>query len=70
MNTEAAPAKASGTRRYYEVTAADLPAHCPPDDASLWNMHPRVYLPVEASGEALCPYCGARFVLKGGTAGH
>lgn len=46
------------------VTAADLPLHCPPDGATLWNLHPRVYLPIEESGEAVCPYCGAHYVLK------
>jgi uncharacterized Zn-finger protein len=30
---------------------------------ALWNSHPRVYLPIEARGEADCPYCGAHFVL-------
>jgi uncharacterized Zn-finger protein len=48
----------------YEVTAADLPLSCPMPAMSLWNSHPRVYLPVEADGEAKCPYCGAMFVLK------
>jgi uncharacterized Zn-finger protein len=32
----------------------------------LWNSHPRVYLAIEASGEARCPYCGARYTLEGG----
>ena len=37
----------------------------------LWNAHPRVFLPIEKTGEALCPYCGTRYTLKGGaTAGH
>jgi uncharacterized Zn-finger protein len=49
---------------YYEVTHQELPLHCPTDSMSLWNAHPRVYLPVEESGEATCPYCGARYVLK------
>ncbi len=31
---------------------------------SLWNSHPRVYLPIEDTGEAACPYCGAVYVLK------
>jgi uncharacterized Zn-finger protein len=31
----------------------------------LWNSHPRVYLPIEATGEAKCPYCGAAYVLAG-----
>ena len=48
----------------YEVTAADLPVHCPMPGMSLWNSHPRVYLPLEEVGEARCPYCGALYVLK------
>jgi len=26
-------------------------------------MHPKVYLPIEATGEAICPYCGAHYLL-------
>lgn len=48
----------------YEVTHADLPLHCPMKGMALWNSHPRVYLPVEKSGEVRCPYCGALYVLK------
>lgn len=48
----------------YEVTAADLPLHCPMDGMTLWNSHPRVYLPIEKTGQAKCPYCGADYVLK------
>ena len=48
----------------YEVTRADLPLSCPMPGMSLWNSHPRVYLPIEASGEERCLYCGAVFVLK------
>ena len=29
----------------------------------LWNSHPKVYLPVEETGTATCPYCGAEFCL-------
>lgn len=47
----------------YEVTHADLPLACPMPGMSLWNSHPRVYLPVETTGEARCPYCGAVYVL-------
>ena len=49
----------------YEVTRADLPLHCPMDSMSLWNSHPRVYLPIEDTGTAKCPYCGADYILKG-----
>ena len=48
----------------YEVTQADLPLHCPMDGMSLWNSHPRVYLPIEETGKAKCPYCGADYLLK------
>ncbi len=48
----------------YEVTRADLPLHCPLDSMTLWDSHPRVYLPVEDTGKAKCPYCGADYVLK------
>jgi len=48
----------------YEVTRADLPVHCPLPGMSLWNSHPRVFLPIEETGEARCPYCGALYVLK------
>ena len=47
----------------YEVTRVDLPLHCPMKGMSLWNSHPRVYLPIEASGQERCPYCGAVYVL-------
>lgn len=47
----------------YEVTRADLPLSCPMPSMPLWNSHPKVYLPIEASGEAKCPYCGAQYVL-------
>ena len=53
--------------RHVEVTAADLPLHCPMPSMLLWNAHPRVFLQIEKSGEALCPYCGTQYTLKGGT---
>jgi uncharacterized Zn-finger protein len=54
--------------RHVEVTATDLPLHCPMPSMMLWNAHPRVFLPIEKSGEALCPYCGTRYTLRGGPA--
>jgi len=61
----AAPAIPANTQNRYEVTRADLPLSCPMPGMTLWNSHPRVYLPIEASGKAACPYCGANYVLKG-----
>jgi uncharacterized Zn-finger protein len=55
--------------RHIEVAAADLPLHCPMPSMLLWNAHPRVFLPVEKTGAALCPYCGTRYTLKGGAHG-
>lgn len=53
------------------VTAKDLPLHCPTPAQKLWNTHPRVFLAVEATGEARCPYCGTLYRLAGGAApGH
>jgi len=54
----------------YQVTAADLPLSCPMPGMHLWNSHPRVYLPVEATGSAKCPYCGAVYELQGGARAH
>ncbi|MBS95225.1 MAG: hypothetical protein CL799_12365 [Chromatiales bacterium] len=32
----------------------------------LWNSHPKVFLPVEETGTAMCPYCGATYTLDNG----
>jgi uncharacterized Zn-finger protein len=48
----------------YEVTPEDLPLACPMPQMALWNSHPRVYLPIEATGWAKCPYCGAEYTLR------
>jgi uncharacterized Zn-finger protein len=48
-----------------EISRADLPLSCPRPEDEVWNMHPRVYLPIEKDGTAACPYCGARYVLRG-----
>ncbi len=48
-----------------EVTAHDLPLHCPQPGSAPWNMHPRVFLDVVRTGEAVCPYCGTHYVLQG-----
>ena len=61
--------KAVNKQRHIEVAAADLPLHCPMPSMMLWNAHPRVFLPIEKTGDALCPYCGTRYTLKGGAAG-
>lgn len=68
MNTQTAdapkPDATPNDRNRYDVTRDDLPLHCPLPSMSLWNSHPRVYLPIEETGQAKCPYCGAEFTLK------
>jgi len=51
-------------KHHYDVTAADLPLSCPMPGMQLWNSHPRVYLPIEETGWAKCPYCSAEYTLK------
>jgi len=53
----------ANTARRYTVTQNDLPLSCPMPDMILWNSHPRVYLPIEETGHAQCPYCSAEFTL-------
>jgi len=50
-------------KKQYEVTKKDLPLHCPMPSMSLWNSHPRVFLPIEDEGKIKCPYCGADYIL-------
>ena len=59
-HTATAPANAE---KRYTVHRSDLPLSCPTPEMALWNSHPKVYLPIEASGSAKCPYCGAQYVL-------
>lgn len=51
------------SQQVIHVQAKDLPLSCPTDDMSLWNAHPKVYLPIEKTGKETCPYCGTQFVL-------
>ncbi|MGQ9724298.1 MAG: zinc-finger domain-containing protein [Tepidimonas sp.] len=60
-----------------ELTARDLNARggvfCPNPAAGmqLWNGHPRVFLDVAKTGQAVCPYCGTVYRLREGeAAGH
>ena len=61
----AANAIAANAENRYTVTRADLPLSCPMPAMALWNSPPTVYLPIEASGSARCPYCGAVYTLAG-----
>ncbi len=61
MNAETARTE---SQRLVRVTRDRLPVSCPPRGEAVWNLHPRVYLPVAQAGEAVCPYCSTRYVLE------
>lgn len=50
-------------QHHYDVMEDDLPLSCPMPGMYLWNSHPRVYLAVEVTGRAKCPYCSAEYTL-------
>ncbi len=62
--TEQQTPKTPNDKKTFEVKRAQLPLHCPTAEMSLWNSHPRVFLSIEDTGQATCPYCGTIFTLK------
>ena len=48
------------------VEPRELPVFCPNPRMPLWSSHPRVYLDIAETGDAMCPYCGTRYHLAGG----
>ncbi len=46
------------------VISDDLPLSCPTPEIALWNQHPRVYLPIDRTGETICPYCSRHYILQ------
>lgn len=57
------PTVPASSEKVYQVTKSDLPLSCPMPNMTLWSAHPRVYLPIEKTGKANCPYCGSQYVL-------
>ena len=55
--------ESANTLQEYEISRKDLPLSCPTPEQKIWNSHPRVYLPIEETGTAVCPYCSARYRL-------
>jgi uncharacterized Zn-finger protein len=47
--------KAANAEKDYRVSRRELPLH--------WNSHPKVFLPIEETGKAKCPYCSASYEL-------
>jgi len=53
----------ANSQHRYEVRPKDVPLSCPMPGMYLWNSHPKVYLAIEETGAAKCPYCGAEYHL-------
>ena len=53
----------SNQSRIHRIKRHQLPLHCPLPEMSLWNSHPRVYLPIRENDNAVCPYCGSEYAL-------
>ena len=58
----------ANSQHHYKVRATDLPLSCPMPGMYLWNSHPKVYLPIQETGSAKCPYCGATYELLASSA--
>lgn len=54
----------TSSQEVIKVTRNDLPLSCPRPSEAAAGLHPRVYLPIEKTGSAVCPYCGARYQLS------
>ncbi len=47
------------------IDEEDLPVFCPPKNSEQWQLHPRVFLPLnKINREANCPYCGMHYHLR------
>ncbi len=59
------PGKLPNAHSQVKVRRADLPLHCPMPGDSLWNSHPRVFLPIEDAPDrrSICPYCSTEYIL-------
>jgi len=54
----------ANSQHRYQVRKQELPLSCPMPGMYLWNSHPKVFLPIEETGEAKCPYCSAEYRLE------
>lgn len=63
-NTNNQEKKISSIAKHYVVKKQELPLSCPTKSQEGWNLHPKVYLPIEEAGEINCPYCSTKYVLE------
>lgn len=46
-----------------KLRTEDLPLACPMPPMEVWDMHPKVYLALNAESKAVCPYCNTHYYL-------
>lgn len=46
-----------------KVENGGSPLSCPLPSMTLWNMHPKVYLPLDQDNRAMCPYCSTYYYV-------
>lgn len=46
-----------------KIRSKDLPLSCPQNKDKVWSLHPLVYLPIDKTKEAVCPYCMQHYAL-------
>ena len=55
-NTEQEMAEVStSAETVFRIKKEQLPLHCPLPEMSLWNQHPKVYIPLDKKGQGKCP---------------
>lgn len=50
-------------KQYVKITPSQLPLSCPRPEEQVWNMHPRVFLPIKPGEKVTCPYCSTQYML-------
>ena len=45
------------------VSKGDLPLSCPNNKTPVWNLHPKVFIPLHETSKYTCPYCSTRYEL-------
>ncbi|MDB6097076.1 MAG: hypothetical protein JWM09_1354 [Francisellaceae bacterium] len=48
----------------HEITLKDLPLACPGPLQPIWNLHPKIFLKLNAQNQVTCPYCSTHYILK------
>lgn len=46
------------------IRSTDLPVTCPMETDEVWNMHPKVTIPLDRTDSYVCPYCSRVFELE------